>query len=144
MVNIFFKIFSKHIGIYKSNFENQFCRFVHFTRKLVWGLYVCFGTFLRNMILAWWITWTTVFDYDIVATELSQGIGGELSHRRWKSLNLSRVWLVHSIRYYKVTLGFRDRSTVEFEVVYGMCMIFYWRCYFIILFWGKKNCVLYN
>ena len=41
-----------------------------------------FRHFLRDMITSWWATWSMVLDYDIVAIGLSQGISGELLHRR--------------------------------------------------------------
>ena len=35
-----------------------------------------FGHILRDIITTWWITWTAILDYGIVATGLSQGTGG--------------------------------------------------------------------
>ena len=71
-------MFSKQAVIYKSNFETRFCQLALLARKLRWDLYVCFWNDLQDMITAWWITWTTVLDYDTVAAGLSWGTGGEL------------------------------------------------------------------
>ena len=114
----------------KNNFETRFCRFACFTRKLVWGLYVCFGTFLRNMITLWWITWTTVLDYSIVAIGLSQGTNGKLLYCWWKSVNLRKVWLVYFVLWDLMC--------------FIACPWYFIDDIILLLFSGKKKCVLYN
>ena len=121
--------------IYKINFKTRFCWLVHFMIKLVWGLYVYFLTCferhnycMMDYLKLWFL------DYDTIATGLSWGTSGELLHHWWKSINLRRVWLVHSTGYWRVALGFRDRSTVGFEVFYDLCIAFDgWYCFTIIL-----------
>ena len=49
-----FKMFSKWLKFYKNNFETQFCRLAHFTRKLIWGCYACFKHNFRDICTAWW------------------------------------------------------------------------------------------
>ena len=88
----------------------------HFTRKLDEAYIYVFGHVLWYMLTVWLIIWVMVLDNDTIATKFSWGTGGELRHHRWKSVNLYKGWLVHSTGYWRVALGFRDRSIMGFKV----------------------------
>ena len=127
------KWFINKLKSYKNNFETWFSRLACFTKNWFLAQIAVLDTFFKTWLLHGRLLKLYFLDYDTVATRLSRGIGGELMHCRWKFLH--KVWLVYFTEYLRVALGFIDKSTVEFKVFYGVCMIFHWQYYFIIIFW---------
>ena len=63
---------------------------------------------------------SNILYYGTVAIRLSQSTGDELLHYRF--VNLRRIGLMHSVGFWRVALGFYDKSIVGFHVVLLACV----------------------